>query len=62
MLRIVSAAVVMVEAAVHGWSLYCEPSPASIGFATTVVGFGFCSVASRWANAFFSGGEAESAL
>ena len=59
MLRIVSAAVVMVEAAVHGWSVCCEPSPASIGFAVAVVGFGCCSVAGHWANAFFSGGQDE---
>ena len=61
MLRIASAAVVMVEAAVHGWSVCCEPSPASIGLAAAAA-VGVCTVACHWAGAFFSGSEAEPLL
>jgi hypothetical protein len=55
MLRIVTAAVVLVEATWHGASAWSDPSLASIGFAAATTGIGFYTVATHWAEAFFSG-------
>ena len=57
MVRVVSAAVVMMDVAIHGWSLMSQVSPTSIGFAALAVTFGVCPLVRRWSDAIFTGEE-----
>ena len=62
MIRVVSAAVVLVDVAMHGWTLVSQVSPASVVFATAAMTLGACPLVRRWSDAIFCEGEEATSL